>query len=106
MQPNPLGAVSATLNTVVTDQQVKVTSASGDALRKAQAAVPGNPLDTLDVPQALAWIDANVTDLNSLRAVLKAVTALLVIQRADLQRTKSVPTIFPANQSPANPDQK
>ena len=89
MQPNPPGAVSATLNTVVTDQQVKVTSANGDALRKAQGAAPGNPLDTLDVPQALAWIDANVTDLNSLRAVLKAVTALIIIQRADFERSTS-----------------
>src|SRR5258708_37287209 len=109
MQPNPPVPVpqsSSPLVAVVSDQQVKVASATGEALRQAQAAAPGNPLDTLDVPQALAWIDANVTDLNSLRAVLKAVTALLVIQRADLQRAKSVPTPFPANQSPANPDQK
>ena len=50
---------SSPLVVTVSDQQVKVTSASGEVLRQAQAAAPGNPLDKLDVPQALAWIDAN-----------------------------------------------
>src|SRR5450755_2013185 len=86
---------SSPLVASVSDQLVKVSSASGQALRQAQAAAPGNPLDTLDVPQALAWIDANATDLNSLRAALKAVIALVIVQRADLQHTKSAPLLSP-----------
>ena len=91
--PAPDPQPDSPLTATVTDHQVKVASVSGTTLRQAQAAAPGNPLDRLDVPQALAWIDANVTDLNSLRAVLKAVIALVIIQRADLQRIKSTPSL-------------
>jgi hypothetical protein len=44
-----------------------------------------NPLDNLTVAQALAWIDANVTDLASARTALKQVVKVLGIHERRLR---------------------
>jgi hypothetical protein len=76
-------------NVTVSGNQVSVTTSEGDALRQSQQAGTSNPLDTLTLAQALTWIDANVTDLNSARLALKQLAKLLFILRADVQREKS-----------------
>jgi hypothetical protein len=77
------------INVSVSGQNVTVTTAQGDALRQARTAVGSNPIDNLTMAQALAWVDANVTDLPSARNALKHLVKLILILRADLERTKS-----------------
>jgi hypothetical protein len=73
----------------VSGNQVSITTSEGDALRQSQQTGASNPLETLSLAQALTWIDANVTDLNSARLALKQLAKLLFVLRADLQREKS-----------------
>jgi hypothetical protein len=77
------------INVSISGQNVSVTTVQGDALRQAKAAAGTNPLDGLTMTQALAFIDANVTDLPSARTALKHLVKLILILRADFERTKS-----------------
>ncbi len=77
------------INVSVSGQLVTVTTSEGNALRQARTAAGANPLDNLTMVQALAWIDANVTDLPSARNALKHLVKLILILRNDLDRTKS-----------------
>lgn len=58
-----------------------VTTNAGDAVRAAQTQAGANPLENLTVTQALAWIDANVTDLASARTGMKHIVKYLFIQK-------------------------
>lgn len=78
-----------TLNVSINGQAVTVSTVEGDALRQARSAAGTNPLDNLTMAQALAWVDANVTDLPSARNALKHLLKIILILRADLDRTKS-----------------
>jgi len=65
---------------------VTISTAAGDAFRQTQSAAANNPLDSLTLSQALTFIDTNVTDLNSARQVLKHLTKLIFLQRAEDSR--------------------
>ena len=80
---------TTTINVSINGQLVTVTTNEGNALRQARTAAGTNPLDNLTMAQALAWIDANVTDLPSARNALKHLVKLILILRNDLDRTKS-----------------
>lgn len=77
------------INVSISGQNVTVSTVQGDTLRQARTAAGTNPLDGLTMVQALAFIDANVTDLPSARNALKHLVKLILILRADLERTKS-----------------
>ena len=72
----------------VNGNSVTASTPEGDAFRQTQAAAANNPLDALTLAQALAWIDGNVTDLQSARTALKHLTKLIFLQRADIARRR------------------
>ena len=80
---------TTTIIVTVSGQLVTVSTPQGNALRQAKTDAGTNPLDNLTLPQATAWIDANVTDLPSARTALKNLVKLILILRNDLDRTKS-----------------
>jgi hypothetical protein len=75
-------------NVTVNGSRVSITTTEGETLRQAQqtAQTTGNPLDSLTLAQALAWIDTNVADLASARAALKHLAKLLFVMRAEVHR--------------------
>jgi hypothetical protein len=72
----------------VNGKQVTVSTHEGTALRQAQIAAAGNPLDGLTLPQALTWIDSNVSDLASARTTLKHLVKLIFVIKAEANRSK------------------
>jgi len=80
---------TTTINVSVSGQLVTISTNEGNALRQSKTAAGTNALDNLTMAQALAWIDANVTDLPSARTALKHLVKLILILRTDLDRTKS-----------------
>ncbi len=75
-------------NVTVNGNQVQITTSEGNTLRQAQQASSGNPIESLTLPEALAWIDSNVIDLVSARAALKHVAKTLFVLRAEIQRER------------------
>lgn len=68
---------------------IQITTTSGDAVRAAQTQAGANPLENLTVTQALAWIDANVTDLASARTGMKHIVKYLFIQKRRIDRLEA-----------------
>jgi hypothetical protein len=65
------------------------TTPEGQAQRQAQADAGTNPFDALTLVQALAWIDANVTDLASARTALKQAAKMIFIQKRRIDKIES-----------------
>lgn len=68
---------------------IQITSTQGDAVRTAQTQAGANPLDGLTVTQALAWIDANVTDLATAKTALKQMVKVIFIQERRIDRIEA-----------------
>lgn len=68
---------------------IQLSTNTGDAVRAAQTQAGANPLDNLTVTQALAWIDANVTDLASARTGMKHMVKYLFIQKRRIDRLEA-----------------
>jgi len=68
---------------------IQITTNTGDAIRTAQTQAGANPLENLTVTQALAWIDANVTDLASARTGMKHMVKYLFIQKRRIDRLEA-----------------
>lgn len=68
---------------------IQITTNKGNAVRTAQTQAGANPLDNLTVTQALAWIDANVTDLASARTALKQMVKVVFIQERRIARLEA-----------------
>ena len=68
---------------------IQITTNTGDSIRTAQTQAGANPLDNLTVTQALAWIDANVTDLASARTGMKHMVKYLFIQKRRIDRLEA-----------------
>lgn len=68
---------------------IQITTNTGNAIRTAQSQAGANPLDGLTVTQALAWIDANVTDLASARTGMKHMVKYLFIQKRRIDRLEA-----------------
>ncbi len=76
------------MTVTINGKQITITTPEGDALRQAQQAAAGNPIDNLTLPDALSWIDANVVDLPSARAALKQMAKILFVLRAEIRRDR------------------
>jgi hypothetical protein len=75
-------------NVTTNGNRVTITTTEGDALRQTQQAAVSNPIDSLTLADALAWIDANVVDLPSARAALKQLAKTMFVLRAQVQRDR------------------
>lgn len=61
---------------------LNISSATGDEIRAAEQQAGANPIAGMTLTQALAWIDANVTNLATAIVALKHVTRyLFVVER-------------------------
>jgi hypothetical protein len=78
--------MSDKLNVKTSGNKVAISSDAGENLRQAKAAAANNPLDGLNLTQALTYLDANVTDVASVRAALKHITKLLFVLQASHER--------------------
>ncbi len=65
---------------------IQISTPEGNALRQAKTDAGTNPIDNLTLAQALAYLQNNVTDLNSAKVYLAHLTKLVFILRAELQR--------------------
>ena len=77
-----------TTNVTINGNQVRITTSDGDALRQSQQAAAGSPIESLTLPETLAWIDTNVVDLPSARAILQHVAKIVFVLRAQVQRDR------------------
>ncbi len=75
-------------NVTINGNRVTITTSDGDTLRQSQQAAAANPIETMTLADALAWIDANVVDLPSARAALKHLAKTLFVLRAQVQRDR------------------
>ena len=74
--------------TVTGKNSATISTPEGDAFRQIQSTAINTPLDNLTLPQALAWIDANVTDLSTTRDALKYLVRLIYLQQAEMARKR------------------
>lgn len=66
-----------------------MNSPEGDARRQTEQQAGANPLDNLTLAQALAWIDANVTNLASVIVALKHIVRYLFVLRRRLDELET-----------------
>jgi len=74
------------LNVKTNGNKVAISSDAGENLRQAKAAATSNPLDGLNLTQALAYLDANVTDVATARTALKNIVKLVFVLQASHER--------------------
>jgi hypothetical protein len=69
-----------------TGNRVVISTPHGNNLRHAQAAVADNPLEGLTMPEVLAYLDTNVTDVAGARQALKYLAHQFFVLRAEYDR--------------------
>jgi hypothetical protein len=76
--------------TTVNGNRVTITTQEGDDVRLAQTQAGTNPINSLTLTQALAYLQSNVTDLPSARVYLAHLTKLVFIQERRIARLEKV----------------